>query len=62
MEQKKSNAGRKPIEDRKFVKDIRFHFILSKDTVEKIGGKDNVYKFVKSSIKKYLENDSTKSS
>jgi hypothetical protein len=61
MENKKSNAGRKRIEDRKLVKDIRFHFILSEDTVEKIGGKSNVYKFVKSSIKKYLENEQLKS-
>jgi hypothetical protein len=53
METKKSNAGRKPLSNRKQVKNVRFHFVFSETEIEKIGGKSAVYELVKKTISNY---------
>jgi hypothetical protein len=55
---RKSNAGRKPLENRDEVKNIRFHFVFSEKEIENIGGKIAVYELVKSTIRKHINHDS----
>lgn len=57
MESKKSNAGRKPIENRTEVKNVRFHFVFSEKQVEEVGGKKAVYELVKRVITNYMKNE-----
>jgi hypothetical protein len=55
MESKKSNAGRKPLENRTEVKNVRFHFVFSAKQVEEIGGKSAVYELVKRVITNHMK-------
>jgi len=54
----KSNAGRKPLENREEVRNMRFHFVFSQKEVENIGGKSAVYKLVKNTIRKHIKDES----
>lgn len=53
----KSNAGRKKLEDRTEVRNMRFHFVFSQKEVSKIGGKNAVYELVKKTIRKTIEHE-----
>lgn len=55
----KSNAGRKPLENRNEVRNMRFHFVFSEKEVENIGGKIAVYELVKNTIRKHIKDEST---
>ena len=54
----KSNAGRKPLENRNEVRNMRFHFVFSEKEVENIGGKSAVYELVKNTIRKQIKDES----
>jgi hypothetical protein len=53
----KSNAGRKPLENRAEVRNMRFHFVFSEKEVENIGGKVAVYELVKNTIRKHIKDE-----
>lgn len=53
----KSNAGRKPLENRAEVRNMRFHFVFSEKEVENIGGKSAVYELVKNTIRKHVNHE-----